>query len=287
MLFSGSDVQTAFPEMSVTLPWVGKGGDKVAFQAAREAESLALKILIDPVPDEDTDDPAQQQATERFRREMLGMAMTQCPHVIRAVDEPQLRRIAETNHIWYTEPFLEGGTLYSILKTGRLTPEAAHDLARCLFIAVDAMWGSTPQFVHRDIKPKNIGYLANGTPVLIDLGIALFTELSGITSSSIVGPGSRGYGAPEMYEIKRTATIDFRTDLFQIGIVLVEALTGTHPFIGSPDYWHSLNNFDPATLDGFEMTDGLRRTIPRLLAAHPSRRFRTVDMALNSLDGTD
>ncbi len=71
------------------------------------------------------------------------MATTQCPHVIRAMDEPQLRRIAETNHIWYTEPFLEGGTLHSHpRRQDRLTPEAAHDLARCLLLAVEAMWGS-------------------------------------------------------------------------------------------------------------------------------------------------
>lgn len=285
MLFTGSDVQAAFPEMTVALPHVGKGGDKVAFQATRGAESVALKILLEPV-DDDAEDFDQALATERFRREMLGMATTECPHIIRALDEPQLRVIAQSNHVWYTEPYLEGGTLYGLLKQGNLTPAAAHDLARCLFLAVDAMWGSVHRFVHRDIKPKNIGYLADGTPVLIDLGIALFTEMSKITSSSLVSPGTRGYAAPEQYDIKRLARIDFRTDLFQIGIVLVEALTGTHPFEGSPDYWTSLNNFDPTTLDSVQMTEGLRRTIPRLLASHASRRFRTVEMALKSLDGT-
>ena len=285
MTFNDDDVQAAFPEFSVAVPWVGRGGDKVTYQASRRGENLALKILLEPV-DDDAEDFDQALATERFQREMLGMATTQCPHIIRAIDEPQLRRIAQTNHVWYTEPFLEGGTLHSLLRKGRLTPAAAHDLARSLLFAVDAMWGSDHKFVHRDIKPKNIGYLADGTPVLIDLGIALFTEMSGITSSSLISPGSKGYGAPEQYEIRRTSTIDFRTDLFQIGIVLVEAIMGTHPFNGSPDYWQSLNNFDPSTLDSFRHDRRASpNNFPRLLASRQNRRFRTVALALESLDG--
>ncbi len=91
-----------------------------------------------------------------------------------------------------------------------------------------------------------------------------------------------------MYEIKRNASIDFRTDLFQIGIVLVEALTGKHPFNGSPDYFHSLNNFDPATLDGFDMTDGIEKNNSsrcwRLTRAGASGRWK---WPLTRSTGTD
>ncbi len=61
---------------------------------------------------------------------------------------------------------------------------------------------------------------------MIDLGVALFTELSPLTESHINSPGTAKYAAPEQFEMRRLATIDFRTDLFQIGIVLVEALVG-------------------------------------------------------------
>ena len=286
MQFTEPDVQQAFPEMTVDLPYVGKGGDKVAFRVTRDGEVLALKILLEPVDDEDAEDYNQEQATERFRREMIGMAATDCPHIIKVVDEPQLRVISGKKYVWYTEPYLDNGTLQSRLKTrGPLTPDEVHELARSLFLAVEAMWDSEHRLVHRDIKPGNIGFTADGTPVLIDLGIARFTLMSSITSSSVVGPGTGLYAAPEQFDITRMANIDFRTDHFQIGIVLLEALTGTHPFAGG-DYWTNLNNFDPSTLDSIPMTEGLRRVIPRLLASRQSRRYRRADMPRKMLDGT-
>lgn len=285
MRFNESDVQHAFPEMTVQLPSVGKGGDKVAFRASRDDETLALKVLLEPVENDDVEDYDQEQATERFRREMLGMAATDCPHIIKVVDEPQLRTIGGKKYVWYTEPFLENGTLQDRLRSGPLTPDAVHELARSLFLAVEAMWESEHRVVHRDIKPGNIGFTADDTPVLIDLGIARFTLMSSITSSSVVGPGTGRYAAPEQFDITRIASIDFRTDLFQIGIVLVEALTGAHPFTRG-DYWTNLNNFDSRTLDAIPMTDGVRAVLPRLLASRQSRRFRRADMARKVLDGT-
>jgi len=286
MRFTEVDVQQAFPEMTIDLPYVGKGGDKVAFRASRDVDALALKILLEPIHNDDAEDYDQELATERFRREMIGMAATDCPHIIKVIDEPQLRSISDRKYVWYTEPYLENGTLQSRLKThGRLTPDEVHELARSLFLAVEAMWDSEHRVVHRDIKPGNIGFAADGTPVLIDLGIARFTLMSSITSSSMVGPGTGRYAAPEQFDITRIANVDFRTDLFQIGIVLVEALTGTHPFTGG-DYWTNLNNFDASTLDSMPMTEGLRRVIPRLLASRQSRRFRRADMPRKTLDGT-
>lgn len=289
--FADGDVPPAFPEFAVHLPRVGKGGDKVVYRIDHGGADLALKILMDPVDDDAEEfeqaipDEGAPAGAERFRRELQGMATTDCPHIIKAVHEPQLRVIGRGNHVWYSEPYLAGGTLFDRMKSGPLPPDEVHDLARCLFMAVEAMWGGTSPFVHRDIKPKNIGYTADGTVVLIDLGVALFTQMTSITSSSVVGPGTNIYAAPEQFDIRRLATIDFRTDLFQIGIVLVECLTGKHPFKSSTDYYRALTGFDPGTLTGVAMSDGLRRTIPRLLASHQGRRFRKPEMALKTLDG--
>lgn len=284
--FSDADVPRAFPEFTVQTPNIGEGMDKVAFRATFESEDLALKILHEAVSD-DAEEFDEDTATERFHREILGMATANCPHIIRVVHEPQLRVIGTSKHVWYTEPYLSGGTLFDRLKAGPLAADEAHYLAQCLFKAVDAMWNSESKFVHRDIKPKNIGFLADGTPVLIDLGIALFTEMSNITSTSIVGPGTNTYAAPEQFEIRRLANLDFRTDLFQIGIVLVESITGKHPFKASSNYFESLKAFDPTTLDSVELTPGLKRVIPRLLEAHQGRRFRKVEKALEELEKSD
>jgi serine/threonine protein kinase len=282
MLFDDNDVPPAFPLLAVHTPRLGKGLDKVAYRATVGGDDLALKILHTPV-DDDVEDFDQATATERFNREILGMQLTNCPHIVKVLDSPQIREIKGKKYVWYTEPFLAGGTLHDRLRTGPLPPAEVHELAHCLFEAVEAMWAQ--KFVHRDIKPKNIAFRGDGTPVLIDLGIALFTDMASITSTSLVGPGTDVYAAPEQFDIKRLANIDFRTDLFQIGIVLVECLTGQHPFKGSANYYLSLTNFDPRSLDSVPMTDGLQRVIPRLLSSHQGRRFRLPEKALRTLEG--
>jgi serine/threonine-protein kinase len=186
---------------------------------------------------------------------------------------------------WYTEPYMARGTLRNRLDQGPMSGSEAFELAKALLTAVDAMWNDG-HFVHRDIKPDNIGFLADGTIVLMDLGIALFTELAPITESQMPGPGSQRYAAPEQFTIRHLATIDFRTDLFQVGIVLVEALTGTHPFFQpGTDYWERLTNFDPQILSGIDMPNGLRIVIPRLLAARPNGRYRKIELAIKALEG--
>lgn len=280
MPFSDNDVITAFPELTVSLPKLGAGKQKVAYQATDGSTSVALKILFDRL-DPETD--AASTALERFHREMTGMRSTTCPHVVSLLSGPDVRTIGSTDHFWYTEPLLAGGTLRGRLESGPLSSAEAMMLAESLLRAVDAMW-SEGGFVHRDIKPENIGYLADGTIVLIDLGIVLFSTMSPITESQVTGPGTGHYAAPEQFEIRKLAQIDFRTDLFQIGIVLAEAITGVHPFfrVGT-DYWQNLNNFDVSLLDGPRIPPALKEVIPRLLAPHPSGRYRTVALAQRAL----
>lgn len=213
--FPDSAVPTAFPEFDVELPNVGEGMDKVAFKVTLQETPLALKILHEPVPEDAEYYDDQAHATERFRREQIGMAATDCVHIVRVINEPQIRKIDDRNFIWYSEPFLTGGTLHERLRHGPLQADEVHRLGESLLLAIQAMWNSDAKFVHRDIKPKNIGYMSDGTPVLIDLGIALFTEMVNITTTSLAGPGTTHYAAPEQFVPRRYATIDFRTDLFQ------------------------------------------------------------------------
>ena len=281
--FTYDEVQSAFPEFVVVDPHVGSGDQKVAYRATSGSTNLALKILLDGIV-EDPDDEAEDFA-ERFRRELQGMASTTCPYVINVVDEPQSRTIGAVDYLWYSEPFLQGGTLRARLKANnRLSPEEVQQLAECLLAAVHAMWHEG-HFVHRDLKPGNIGFNVAGNAVVIDLGIALFRDMAPVTQSSLTSPGTQFYAAPEQYELRRNAEMDFRTDLFQVGIVLFESLTGSHPFRGSAHYMDALNSFDPKVLDSVQMSDGLRLLITRCLASKPNRRPRTVDRAIEMLRG--
>ncbi|MEP6814345.1 MAG: protein kinase, partial [Marmoricola sp.] len=184
MPFTDTDVVAAFSEMSVDIPNLGAGQQKVAYKANDGTGDVALKVLLHEERDSDDDEIAVD--AERFRRELAGMAAISCPHVVQLLRGPELRLIADRSHLWYTEPYMAGGMLRAKLKTGAMAPREVHTLARSLLMAVEAMWNEG-RFVHRDIKPENIGYLADGTIVLLDLGIALFSDLSALTESQMSG----------------------------------------------------------------------------------------------------
>lgn len=85
--------------------------------------------------------------------------------------------------------------------------------------------------VHRDIKPDNILVDKQGNYYLIDFGIARALEMESLTmTGAVMGPHSVGYGAPELFEYRK-AEIDVRADLFSIGVIGYESITGKHPFM--------------------------------------------------------
>lgn len=282
-MVADDDVVAAFPEFSITIPHVGSGRDKVAFRATDGATEFALKVMINHL---DLDNEGLEQAEgviERFDREMRAMQAVDCPHVATVSHGPATRLISGADHLWFGEPFLNEGTLHALLREGRLAPDAADDLARALLIAVAAMWNAE-RIVHRDIKPQNIGYI-DGRVVLMDLGTVLFTELNPLTAPSLTGPGSQFYASPEQFEARRFSTPDFRSDLFQIGIVLFEAISGRHPFRGAGgSYLDALKSFDPARLSSLACSDRMKALIGRLLQGRPAGRFRTPESALSMFE---
>ena len=87
------------------------------------------------------------------------------------------------------------------------------------------------QIVHRDIKPDNIIKASNGRWYLIDFGIARALNMESLTyTTAMVGPHTPGYGAPELFQYTKK-DIDSRADIFSLGVVVFEAVTGKHPFI--------------------------------------------------------
>lgn len=283
-MLDNDEVRAAFAEFDVELPPIGSGHDKVVYQANDGNTNFALKVMSWAIPDDEEagDTSVTATAMERFNREMLAMRTVSCPHVATVTHGPDIKLVGKTRHLWFGEPLLKG-TLASVRGTGRLTQTAVVDLAKSLLMAVEAMWDAG-RLVHRDIKPRNIGYL-DGRVVLIDFGAVLFTELSPLTSPSMAGPGTAHYASPEQFAPRRTTALDFRSDLFQIGIVLHEAITGSHPFRGQGnDYYAALTSYDPAQLDGFECSDSLRTLVGRLLRERPAERFRTPGLALRMLE---
>jgi serine/threonine protein kinase len=289
--FNDADVSLAFPEYTVHTPMLGQGSFKVAYLADTSAGERVLKILTEPVQaDTEGEIESTDEIPSRVVRELEGMAQVSSPYVVRIVAPPEIVKIGTDAYIVYEEPYYSGGTLQDRLAGGALPGPEAQTLVCHLLAAVKDLWDQRG-IVHRDIKPGNIAYNAQGDAVLLDLGIALYTALSGLTSSFDASPRTTTYAAPEQFELRRFSSIDFRTDLFQIGIVAYEAVAGRHPFLSPGQvsveaYIDKLFNSKPIDTSGLPCSPELREVIARLLAMRPNGRYRSIDEPLSKLGWT-
>ena len=210
---SAADVVAAFREHEVSPTPLGEGGMKSAFLIRADKPSV-LKVVREPVQE----DPLEGAVglPERIRREIEGMRAISHPGVVQIVAGPDTRTIGGGLHVWYIEPFFDGGSLAERLDEP--WPEA--ECVRLLGGLVDAAEAlAQHNTVHRDIKPSNIVFDVSQRPVLLDLGIAYFQDLTPLTDSWGISPRTPMYAAPEQFEMRLHSSIDFRTDLFLIGLV--------------------------------------------------------------------
>ena len=271
-----ADVGAAFPEYKIDPVRLGDGGMKSAFRILGD-EQLVLKIVREPLAEEALE--GRVSFPERIRREIEGMQKINHPGIVPIIEGPDIRMIDGKQHVWYIEPLFRGGSLADQLSTP--WPESkCIDLLNGLVDAAEAL--ANHSVVHRDIKPSNIVFNADGLPVLIDLGIAHFQDLTPLTDNLGQSPRTAMYAAPEQFDIRGHVVVDFRTDLFLIGVVIFETLTRLHPFnpIDYEGYFKRLRTGDWSVeaKDALSRTDiskKLEQILRRLLDPSMSRRYRT------------
>lgn len=131
--------------------------------------------------------------------------------------------------IYLIEEYVEGKGLKDIIAEKKMNIFEAMDLTEQLLQIIIEM--EKQQVVHRDIKPDNIIRANDGRWCLIDFGIARALNKDSLTyTEAKIGPHTPGYGAPELFQYTKK-DIDSRADLFSLGIVAFEAVTGKHPFV--------------------------------------------------------
>ena len=255
---------------------------KSAFRILGDDQRV-LKIVREPLPDEALEGAVS--LPERIRREIEGMRAISHPCIVEIVAGPEVRRIEDTSHVWYIEPLFDGGTLADRL-TSPWPETRCLDLLRNLTSAAEEL--ANHNIVHRDIKPGNIVFDEFDRPALLDLGIAYFHDLTPLTDNWGQSPMTPTYAAPEQFDIRMNTTIDFRTDLFLIGLVIFEAVTGLHPFNPSdPEgYFERLRrgNFNRAALDSVGASIEVSRILKRLLAPSISRRYRKFEHLYQAIE---
>lgn len=170
-------------------------------------------------------------SAERFKREIAWAARLQHPHII-----PLLTSGLAAAHLYYTMPLVDGESLRE--RMNRERPMAFADIARIMEEVAGALAYAHEQgVVHRDIKPENVMFF-HGRAVVLDFGIgkALLdsttaeTEILRITQAGM-SLGTPMYVAPE--QARGDAGLDHRADLYALGVVAYEMITGHPPFTGT------------------------------------------------------
>lgn len=252
------------------------GGQKTVFRARdNDYGTVVVKIML---PD---------GAGDRLNREIDIVSSNDFPNVPKIYNHGTFD-IDENQCVFIIEQYIEGFDLRGLLnKNGRLTIEETIGLIEGLLETVTAL--EMCGVVHRDIKPENILCSTDEKYWLLDFGIARdLRQLSLTDTAAHFGPHTAGYAAPEQFRNMKKK-IDARADLFSIGVVAYEALTGNHPFAaGARDYLDILRRteaFHVSPLVIKDDTNGeLSKFIHLLMEKYPSRRPPSAKMAKNWFD---
>ena len=162
------------------------------------------------------------EIVERFRREAKTAKALEHPNIIKIYDIG-----VEDDLNYFTMEYITGPTLRKLLELeGALSVEKALVVARMVCLGLH--YAHCAQVIHRDIKPSNIALDENGNVVILDFGIAKVTYLARLTRPGLL-IGTPEYMSPEQI---KGAPPDGRADLYSLGVVLYELLTGTVPFQG-------------------------------------------------------
>jgi len=189
--------------------------------------------------------------------------------------------------IVYTEEWIDGKSLREIIKSqGRVPVSDVLRMAIDMTKAIETLWSVSK--IHRDVKPENIIRRSDGSFVLLDLGFALDLDDISLTGSDKIC-GTVPYYSPEQTNPANKRKLDFRSDLYSLGVVMLEALTGSNPFLprdGSiEETVRSIQTKEiRRPLNIRDVSPDLETLVLRLLAKEPHLRFRSCKMLLDSLN---
>jgi protein kinase-like protein/PEGA domain-containing protein/tetratricopeptide repeat protein len=201
------------------LEMLGRGGMASVFKVQRRGETAALKRPLGML----LDDP---QFLERFLREAeIGRALNH-PNIIRILERGKVENVP-----YFTMELLPGQTLQDfIAERGTAAPRTAVVIVVQVAEALD--FAHSKGVVHRDLKPSNVMLLPDGTAKVMDFGIARARRFEGMTATAAF-LGTPDYVAPETIDGRGTEP---RSDLYALGLILFELLTGQRAFTGDTPF---------------------------------------------------
>ncbi len=243
---------------------LGKGGMARIYLAYDEKveREVALKVLLRKLIED-------EEITRRFLREAKTAARLEHTNIVAIYDVGQFK-----DFYYFTMEFLEGS-----LKGKVLEPPAALDIIKQ--IAGALRYAHSEGFIHRDIKPENILFRKDGTPVLVDFGIVRAADSTTRLTKTGVAIGTPFYMSPEQIG---GLDIDCRADLYSLGVVLYEILTGQVPYGGTDVISISLKHLNEPIPKLAEHFGRYQPLVDALMAKDREERIQDADELIAAID---
>lgn len=260
---------------------LGQGAAAIVYRAehVQLKKSFAVKVLRPELS-------LFPSVVERFRREARAVSQLDHPNVVSVSDFGQ----TENGSLYLVMPLIDGVTLHRLLEQGGpLDPRTAIDVAMSALAGLE--YAHERGLVHRDLKPDNLMVENDGGRMqakLLDFGIAKSAEVPDgmrITQTGMV-PGTPAYMAPEQ---AAGEPVDARSDLYALGVVLYESLSGRLPFMGKSmvELLMKVMTKDPEPLDlvphSDVRTDQLVRVVAQAMEKESTARFQSARLFSEAL----
>lgn len=246
---------------------LGLGGMATVYLAVQESlgRSVAIKVLAsERTPDD--------EIARRFQHEARTIARLDHPHIVSIYDVGR----TSDGSIYYTMPYLPNGDL--LARHLRDDPQRVLEVVRALAEALG--FAHDQGIVHRDVKPENVLFDKLDRPMLADFGIALSSSHALRVTREGATIGSSGYMSPEQ---ARGQPIDGRSDLYSLGVLCYELLTGELPFQGADSLAVALAHIEKP-IPRLPVTRRLWQPfVDKALAKLPDARFQSAEEMLAAL----
>jgi serine/threonine protein kinase/tetratricopeptide (TPR) repeat protein len=256
---------------------VGRGGMAVVYRARQQSmeRDVAVKVVLRGI----AGDPI---AVQRFQREAKLIARLEHPHILPVYDFDGSHQPP-----YIVMRYLDSGTLKDVMAQGLLPHHEIAYLLRQVCSALD--YAHRQGIIHRDIKPSNILIDREGNAFVTDLGIARLTTSEGrspITETGVT-MGTPDYMSPE--QAKGVDNVDYRTDIYALGVMLFEMLAGELPYQAESSWQVLVKHMDDPVPSILEVNPTLPPDIDavlqRALAKDPSLRYESALDMLAALTG--
>jgi serine/threonine protein kinase len=251
---------------------IGHGGMATVYLAIQESlgRPVALKVMSQALA-------ADRTFSDRFIKEAKTIALLSHHNIVAIYDVG----VADHNHYLALE-FVGGGDLKGRIRGGPILAEAAFSVVRDIASALG--YAHSKGFVHRDVKPENILFRDNGTAVLTDFGIARAAGTGTRMTGMGMSIGTPHYMSPEQAMGK---DVDGRVDIYALGIVLYEMLTGSVPYDAEETLAIGIKHVTEPVPVLSAALSGHQLLLDRMLAKNPEDRFLTAEKLVEAIDAHD